>query len=705
MKEPQEPKPRFRPDIRRHAYAERHGGHSIVLEDPVANKFFRISPYEFELLSVLDGTRTVREAIEKLKVRGRYFTRSHAAKLVEQFSRAGLLLGTPYGTARVQTVFKNKMDSELRRRSLFKLYYLYIPLLNPDRFLEKTLHIWRLVVNRFTMALILLLVPGAAYLLVDGADRVHSQFLFFFNVENLLFLWIAIAIVKLVHEFSHAYVAKALGLRVPEMGLAFLIFFPCLYCNTTAAWQLADRNQRMSIALAWIVSELIVAVISVYLWYFSRAGLFNSVTFYLMAVSVISSFLFNGNPLLKFDGYFVLTDWLRMPNLQAKAFSYVRYLFLSGVLGMETVTAPIGTWRDQIVFAVYGFAALVYRIFLVFAIVGGIYLRFDKTIGIMLGLLGFSLLIAWPLSRAARNLVKRRAEVNYQPTGVAAAVCVAAVGLFLLAVPWSSRSVYPCYVESATLREIVIPAEAPVRNVLVRQGDRVANGQTLLRLDGTRLAHSLKIKQIDEMLVKKEIALIESGESDLSRLPLKYIELSQVQDAIQHISQDLQNLEWKAPFAGAVTKLAADVQDGACPGKGAIVGELASQDYLEALALVTEADVGLLRAGTRVEVWFPVDAGRELRAVVREVSPFKTEDLEGLAFSSRFGGEIATETTHDAGKDSPIEPYYACKIDLPANRGIPLGMTGKLIVEQPPRSALRRIVDAVYRTFHREIIF
>ncbi len=263
----QDIKPRFRPDIVTHAYDGNQGSGSIVLEDPVANKFFRISPYELELLKVLDGTRTVSEALERLRLHGRYFTKEHASKLLEQFSRAGLLLGTSFGASNVQAAWKKSIDREAKQRSLTKLYYAYVPLLNPDKFLSRTLRLWRMFVNRVTAILFFPLVPGAVYLLIVGLSRLETEYLFFFNLRNLLVLWIAIACVKLVHEFSHAYTAKGFGLRVPEMGLAFLIFFPCLYCNTTAAWQLADRKQRIAIATAGILSEMVLAVVATYVWY------------------------------------------------------------------------------------------------------------------------------------------------------------------------------------------------------------------------------------------------------------------------------------------------------------------------------------------------------------------------------------------------------------------------------------------------------
>jgi len=255
------------------------------------------------------------------------------------------------------------------------------------------------------------------------------------------------------------------------------------------------------------------------------------------------------------------------------------------------------------------------------------------------------------------------------------------------------------------IRQIVVPAEAPVAEVYVRQGDTVEEGQTLFRLDPTPLQYGLKDKQAERLLVKKEISIIESGQGDLSRLPIKFIELSQLDDSVKQIEEDLRNMDWKAPFSGALVKLAVNLQPGARPGKGTVVGEIASGTACEIVGLVPEVDVQGVHPSGEVEVWFPVGTGLSFSVIVKEISPFKTEDLEGSPLSSRFGGEIATESKEETKKDSPLEPQYLCKMDFANNQGMPLGMTGRMVVKQPPRSALGRMVDAAYKTFHREIVF
>jgi putative peptide zinc metalloprotease protein len=489
------------------------------------------------------------------------------------------------------------------------------------------------------------------------------------------------------------------------MGMGFLLFFPILYCNTTAAWQLADRRQRMWISAAGIFSEAVIAVISVYVWYFTNPGIINSVAFYLMAISLLTSFLFNANPLMRFDGYFVLTDWLRIPNLQTKSLGLVRYLFLNRVLGVESVEPHQAVEEKFFILLIYGISAFIYRVFLYTGIVVGIYYRFDKTLGVMLGCLAFSLFILRPIAGGVAGLMKRRSEMRFRPYGLAVFLTLLVIAGIVVTIPWSRNSVYPCYLESAQVRTIVIPVEAPVKGVSVKKGDRVREGELIFTLDSTRLQFGEADRALEKLSYEREIAIIESSGKELSQIPLKRIELSQTTDALEEIRKDLSSLEWRAPFAGAITELNPDLQPGARPGKGAVVGELASEQECQVVGLVPENDIGKVREGSTVEIWFPIRTGRSFRAAVKEISTFHRQDIGDSPFSSRFGGEIATAQENPQARDVPLDAYYICRVDFPNRVGIPLGMTGRMAVAEPAKSILDRMMETAYMTFRREIVF
>ncbi len=413
-------RPKFRKDLIALDQTDGESAGRIVLKDPVSGRYYRLSDYEFCLLSALDGSLTLEEVVRKLRRAGRYYTEADAESVVRKAAQLGLLLGTGFSTARHMEAFKTRLRDLKKTRLMANVYYLFIPVLDPDRFLSRTVWIFRPLVDRRVAFITAMAALGAIGLIIAGLPRMQLEYLFFFNWENLLCLWVTIALTKLVHEFAHAYTAKYFGLRVPEMGVAFLIFFPCLYCNTTDAWELADRRQRVAISAAGILAEAALATMSTYVWYFTQPSLINSLAFYQIAISFISTLLFNGNPLLKFDGYFILIDFLGMPNLAGNALKHVKYLFMNRVMGIQRFATPAQNPSQARTYTIYGISSFLYRVTLYAAIVTGVYYRFDKVLGIVLAMVAFGLFVVRPVWGGLRTLYLSRAELTPRAGGLAA---------------------------------------------------------------------------------------------------------------------------------------------------------------------------------------------------------------------------------------------------------------------------------------------
>jgi putative peptide zinc metalloprotease protein len=703
-----EPHPKLRPDLSAYPQTDRNGKKTIILKDPVSGKYYRLSDYEFTFLKTFDGNLTCEDAVEKLKTAGHYYSLPDGRSILGKAAELGLLLGTRFGTAPFQAHLKSRIQKAKRTRLLSSVYFLFIPVLNPDRFLERTLWAFNLIANKWTAFLVILAAPGSIYLIIDALPRIELGYLFFFNWHNLLFLWVTIALVKLVHEFAHAYVAKGLGLHVPEMGIAFLIFFPCLYCNTTEAWQLASPRQRASIAAAGIVSEAVLAVFSAYFWYYSQPGLVNSLAFYLMAVSFGSTILFNGNPLLKFDGYFMLIDLLGMPNLATNSLRYVKYLFMNRVMGNSLVPNPARTQRDGFIFSVYGPCAFVYRVFLYTGLAVGVYYRFDKVLGIILALMAVGLFIVRPLFMGIRTLYRSRREIHPNPAGFATFCLIGLAAVALLCVPWSSKSVYPCFVTSRKIQKLTVPLHTQVRDVFIREGTCVRKGDLLFQLDTSLLKLKLHQAELERSTVEKEIQLMLLDEKLRSGAERKEVELRLVQDKINMLNEQLRlaSESIAAPFDSVVTNVDYRLQRGFQPGEGVVVGELQSQSDRGVNALVPATDIHKIGAGQEVEIRFPIGTGLILRNRIDSVRTYSEVDLQNSPFSSRFGGELATEIRGDQQKDAPLEAQYCCSVNLTNQEAdtLPLGMSGRLAVQSPPKSLVMRFIDNTIRTFNRETL-
>lgn len=700
--------PKFRADLVVYEQDTMGRRDSLVLRDPLSDKYYRLSHYEYELLKELDGSTSLEQAVQNQKNRGRYYTLSDAQAILARAAQHGLVLGTGFGSAAVQRNLKKTTQQARRHKYLSSVYFLFIPLWNPDNFLERTVRIFQLIANRWTISVIAIASIVALYLIVVGLPRIQLEILFFFNLKNLLFLWITIALTKIFHELAHAYTAKSFGLRVPDMGIAFLIFFPCLYCNTTDAWQLADRKQRIMISAAGIIAEAVLAVISTFLWYFSRPGLLNSLAFYLMAVSFGSTVLFNANPLMRFDGYFILIDVINMPNLATNSLRYVKYLFFSRVLGIETVKTPAKEKSEARIFIVYGIAALLYRVFLYCGIVMGVYARFDKVLGVVLAFMAFGLFLIRPVYQGMTNLYRSRRLLRPRFTGIAIlTITVLMLGTFLC-IPWSSRSVYPCFVAARKTQKLTVPLHTMVTQVLVNDGQLVRAGEVLFSLDTSPLHLKLRQKTLERELVEREIRLLLLKEESLGKADPKRIHLQQVEDDIRFLQEKVHVAQESvtAPFDGVVTGIDIRLQEGFMPGKGSIVGEIQSLSDEVVFGLIPATDIDNIHKGDEVTLWFPMGRGHIIKGKIDMIKPYSEADLKNSPFSSRVGGELATESRGKHAEEAPLEAQYACAVFLSnETEPLPLGLTGRMAVMFPPRSLLTRIQETLWRTFNRESLW
>jgi putative peptide zinc metalloprotease protein len=541
-------------------------------------------------------------------------------------------------------------------------------------------------------------------LVVSSFSRISHNYLYFFNFDNLLILWLCIVITKLIHELAHAYTAKYFGLRVPRMGVAFLVFMPCLYCDTTDAWRLARPGHRIAISAAGVLSEIIIAVAGAHVWYFSKPGLLNSVAFYLMVVSLTSTIFINGNPLIKLDGYFVLIDWLKLPNLASKSTSYLKYLFMNRTLGIERIANPALDARERAIFAIYGIAKTIYRLFLYTAIICAVYYKFDKTLGLALAITAFALFMVLPLIRGITTLYRARSSISPRFRGALACLSIMGALIMFLFIPWSAKSSYPCYLESSRTIKITTPLDVAIREVWIRKGDIVKKGEPMFRLDPVELELELSKRIIERKILENEIILMKLSEKERSLAPIRELEFKRISMETRKLIKERQIAASgaMAPFRGVVTKLDKEMQPGARPGKGSVMGELKSLEDLRIYALIPENDIHRITKGQPVTIYFPASDKKTHKGKVEMIRRFNERDLRDSTFSSARGGPIATEKSSEEGAERPLTSHYICSTSLNDSEGPPLGATGLFIVTSKPVSVMGRLYGSIVRTFNRE---
>jgi len=274
-----------------------------------------------------------------------------------------------------------------------------------------------------------------------------------------------------------------------------------------------------------------------------------------------------------------------------------------------------------------------------------------------------------------------------------------------LFIPVSTKSVYPCYVGSGHIQKLTVPFHTAVAQVFVKEGSVVRQGETLFTLDAANLELALTQKQLQRDIVLKELNLMRLDSKQMGSVPAKEIELYQIEDEAARIQADLNVTRngITAPFNGTVTALDFRMQTGFRPGQGVVVGEVQSPTDCVVRALIPEHERHRVRPGQEIEIWLPVGTGMLVTDRIDDIGNYNERDLKDMPFSSRLGGEVATEVLGERRRDVPLEAQYLCTVKLMnPDRVVPMGLTGRLVVPSPPKSIISRFLDELFRTFNRE---
>ncbi len=699
----------FRKDLIVSLHEEGNGQKSIVIKNPVTDQFYYMSMREYVLLKKFEDQVDLEKAILMLREEGYYYDAKEAALILEKASNLGLMLGTHSSKADPLHFLKKKHQKLKRAGSLMAPLFLYIPLINPDSFLNRTLFMVTLLFNRKTIPLWAAVFLGSLYLVMVNVGRIGSEYIAFLSVRDLLTIMPVIALTRLVHELGHAYAAKAFGLEVKALGLALLVLFPCPYIDTTDAWKLPRRRERMIISAAGMLAEIILASICVFIWFFSKPGILNYLSFYIMTISTVSTLAFNANPLMRFDGYFMLSDYLRLPNLAQRSFQYIKAFVMSKFLGVSLYPIPEVGLRQSLIFVIYGTSALFYRTSLYGAIIAGLYYRFDKLLGLMLATYASLMFVARPIIRGMReiwgnrNLIRSRGK-TLLCLGTACGFIAAA-----LVCPWPQSAKFPCRVDSQDTRAITIPVNSIVKDVFIREGHRLVKGQTMFELDTTVLEFELRKVRLEKEIFELQIKTLTLDKGDLAKVPQKSLELSVIDEAILRMERDLRGCveSVKAPFDGVVTRLDRRLKPGFQPSETTVVGYIKSTSSPVAVVSIPDSFLGKIFDGQAVEVQVPWGEGRVFSTTLHLTIPCpEFPQSHTMIASSRSYRRLKDMPQNDpvktlAGNDSD----YVWSAQLPGGEDLPVGMTGIVITELPPQSLSSRIYGYVVQTSNRESFF
>ncbi|MDR0705195.1 MAG: hypothetical protein LBF88_09420, partial [Planctomycetaceae bacterium] len=337
-----------------------------IIKEPIGSRYFRFQEEEYAILRMFDGTHSLDDIKEKFEEEfpPQKISLEELQHFLGQLHQSGLIIAaTPNQGPELLKRKKKRFRQELFQK-FTNVLAIKFKGFDPDRILTFLLPFVRWFFHPAMIVCCLLLGLSAASLVLVNFDTFRSklpEFYVFFNPVNLIFLSMTLAGTKVLHEFGHGLTAKYFKGECHEMGVMILVLTPCLYVNVSDSWLLPNKWHRIAIAIAGVYVECVLASICTFLWWFSEPGLLNYLALNIMFVSSVSTVLFNINPLLRYDGYYILADWLEIPNLRQKATKILTRKCSQWFLGMEQQDDPFLPQKNQILFAFYSVAAFFYR--------------------------------------------------------------------------------------------------------------------------------------------------------------------------------------------------------------------------------------------------------------------------------------------------------------------------------------------------------
>ncbi|MHC4563536.1 MAG: PqqD family peptide modification chaperone [Planctomycetota bacterium] len=491
-----------------------------VLQDPTNNQFFRLNDPAYRFVSLLDGRRTVAEVwnICNEQFGDEAPTQGEAIQLLGQLYTSNLLHAElPPDAAGLFQRFQKRTRREIQGR-LMNIMFIHIPLIDPDRFLNRWVSFLGSIFSWWGAILWMIMVATGLYFLTGSWDRLaeSGNRVLQLNPDDLPLLYLAMIMVKVVHEFGHAFACKKFGLNegggeVHAMGIMLLVFTPLPYVDASSAWALRSKWHRIVIGMAGMLVELAVASIAAVVW--SQVGhpTVQSLCFNIMFIASVSTILFNANPLLRYDGYYILSDILEIPNLAPRSRQYIYYLVKKYVWGVRRPTNPAHTRGEKAWFCFYGVASTIYRVIICVGILLMIAKRFFF-IGVMLAAGAFVTWVLVPLGKFLHYLTSSGELIRVRPRAVLTTILFFAAvltGIGFIEAP--DRVRVEGIIEPARLEIVHAKVDGFLEDFLPNDTSVQAGGRPLITCVDPKLAAAEKelLAKREELEVRRRMALIE----------------------------------------------------------------------------------------------------------------------------------------------------------------------------------------------------
>ena len=530
------------------------GSPAWLLYDAIRNKYFTLGITAFRLIKNWKGGEDLKKFEKKINSQG-IETNTEEIKSFISFLQLNNLIIQPIGQG---VPLLSKQKASLKKNWLLNLIHSYlffkIPLFKPDEFLNKSISKVRKLGSKNFRNVIYLLGFIGIFLVIQQYESFVKTFMYFFTFNGLLLYLITLIFVKCLHELGHAFVAKHFGCRVSAIGIAFLVFFPFLYTDTTDAWRLRNHKERLLINFAGILTELHLALIATFAWAILPDGGLKSVAFFIATTSWISSLAINVSPFMRFDGYYVFADWLKAENLQPRSFALARWKVRETFFGLNHKPPEELNPSRRWIFISYAWLTWLYRFFLFIGIALLVYHLAFKVLGIILFIIEIYWFIMAPIIREIKQWWLLKAEIKFNKETKRLLIIIFSILILLLA-PWKSSMKIPAVYVSEKYSKIYSPYSAQIKNILVQKDEIVKKGQPLIELYSPNLEDYINSTRRKLKLIKTKLNRLSDSAGNMDQYITYQQRLVSVQSELHGLLKIQNKMIIRAPFSGSIKDL------------------------------------------------------------------------------------------------------------------------------------------------------
>ena len=634
-----------------------------VLEDPFNNQFFRLRPEAYDFLARLDPKKTVEEVwLKCIELNPDTAPgQEEIIQLLSQLYHANLIhYELPADSQKFFERYKKRKSKETKA-TLTNIMFAKFPFLDPNDFLDRVKLYIRFFFNPITFFIWLGLVFYAGKLALDNWSELMDQSQSVLSPQNLPLLYLCVILIKTCHEFGHAFICKKYGGEVHKMGIMLMLFTPIPFIDASSSWSFPSKWQRILVATGGMMVEFLIAAIAMFIWANTGDGAIHNLAYNVVFIASVTTLLFNANPLLRYDGYYILSDLLEIPNLTSRSTRQLRYFAERYLLGQKKAKSMANTIKEAWWLTIYGITSFIYRIVVFTGIVLFVANQF-LILGVIMALVCFVSWVIVPIGRLIDFLwTSPQLERNRTQAIAKVGLVFAVLLLFLGLVPFPNNFNAPGVVRAKNFSQISNDYPGFFEEAYVPSGTYVRAGEPLFRLSNKTLHFDLK--NAEAKLEEAKAKYLNALNYEAANLAPIEKELKVLNEQIVFYENRLDALTVRAPHDGIWIAPDLDKNLGIWSRRGNPIGYIVDDTSFYFSSIVSQNDVSRLFDDQipKAKIRLIGEAEHKIPVSEQRVIPAEQSQLPSAALGMQGGGEVAV-SNQDATQAS--EPFFEVRSEM-----------------------------------------